>query len=84
MIAEKGWNSTLDLNTHARHGLSQEPEHDLGFHVQEGKVERVSGLLFSDAGKRQYKEKGNGDWGRVWGSIETRQEQASRRGLLNR
>lgn len=77
MIAEKGWNSTLDPDTHARHGLSQEPEHDLGFHVQEG-------LLFPDAGKRQYREEGNGDRGRVWGSIETRQEQASKRGLLNR
>lgn len=79
MIADKGWNSTLDPDTHARHGLSQEPDHDLGFHVQEGK----RAAFFSDAGKRQYREEGIGDWRGPWGLIETRHEQASKKGLLN-
>ena len=57
MIADKGWNSTLDPDTHARHGLSQEPDHDLGFHVQEGKR---AAFFFR---RWETTVQGGGDWG---------------------
>lgn len=60
MIADKGWNSTLDPDTHARHGLSQELEHDLGFHVQEGKMAAFFPTLGNDSTGRRGMEIGEG------------------------